>query len=457
MDNNAIIRGAGGVDGDVYSNGSVIGSLGAQILGDIIVSTGLTEDMVERSTLCDADEVVGKSDPRIDFAQSFTASESKKLSKISIYIKKNNNPTDKTIHITGDASGKPASVSLSDGVVQSSLVGSGYAWIDVVFPSPATLVAGQTYWIVFDATEHNSKYWLWCKDSLAGYAGGSAVYSNNWDTDPWSSVPGDLTFELFFGDGFSQIDSVNVTGTAKANTIKNSAVGKDAYYQTIISSTVSGTSFPGSTDPPVLSMPISDAIISGWKADALAGGTITGNCPGAAGCSLAMGPKRINGNLSIDIGDTLTLTGIVHVTGNFIPGNNSFVVCDASFGAKGCLLVVDGFVDVSNNVTFSGSGNPQSFVLVLSDVADCKGGVQQAWCAPQNSAVYIANNATGAIFYATDSQIYLNNGVEVTSVIGYKLHLANGAIITYNTNLSDIDFSSSPDSGWKINDWKEIQ
>ena len=51
----------------------------------------------------------------------------------------------------------------------------------------------------------------------------------------------------------------------------------DAYYQNISGSSVDGDSYPGSPNPESVDMPISDEQIAIWKAQALAGGEITGD------------------------------------------------------------------------------------------------------------------------------------------------------------------------------------
>ena len=87
MSNNSRIEGVGGTVGNVYSNGPIVGSIGATITGDAVVATGITEDVQARSLVCNQDQIVGKTDPQIDFAQSFSPASSGPLAKISIYIK----------------------------------------------------------------------------------------------------------------------------------------------------------------------------------------------------------------------------------------------------------------------------------------------------------------------------------------------------------------------------------
>ncbi len=458
MKQGAQITGTGGVDGDVMSNGTIQGEDNSNIItGNVIVSSSIEEDMTAQSIACNQDQIVGEANPEIDFAQSFVPSETKKLSKISLYIKKVGTPGDRTISIVADNAGVPNTVSLADGVLDKDLVGVGYAWVDVSFPTPADLVSGQTYWIVFDSAKNSNHYWIWCRDSVGGYGDGAVKYSEDWDDDPWAEVVGDMTFKTYLGGGFSEINKVHILGTAKANTIIDSMIDVDAYYQTISGSTVGGTAFPGSPDAPRVSLPLSDDNITRWKEDAEIGGTIAGDCPTEPGCALTMGPIKIDGDLVIVGGDTFTLSGVVYVTGNVVPGNNTTIRCDPLFGEQSCVLLADGYIDISNNIIFSGSGNSKSYLMALSTIENCLGGVQIPPCGPGNSAIYIMNNATGAIFYASDSLVHINNNVNVTSVVGYQFRLDNNAKVTYESDISDLIFSSGFVGGWRIHSWGEVE
>jgi len=447
MDNNARIEGSGGAVGNIYSNGPISGGNGSTITGDATVASGLVEDVQARSTVCNQDQIAGKTNPEIDFAQSFQPSSSDTLAKVSLYIKKVGNPSSVNVRIVPDNAGVPDTSALASDTLNASLVGSNYAWIDVSFSSPATLTAGQTYWIVLDANRSNSKYWVWCRDSNNGFGNGVAKYSEDWDSDPWSSaITGDLAFKTYLGSGLSSIDDVDILLTAKANTITDSSVGGDAYYQTILNTTVVGTSYPGSADPPVIPLPISDANLADWRVDALVGGTIVGNCPGTAGCGATMGPVKIDGDVVVTNGDTLTLTGTIHVTGSITVSNNGSVDCAAGYGTASCVLLSDGVVTVSNNAIFDGSGDPDSYIMVLSDVSGCG-----------TTAINLSNNAIGAIFYATKGLVDISNGADVTSVVGCTLNISNNGTVTYEVGVSDLDFSSGPGGGWKISTWKEVE
>ena len=455
MKQNSKIKGVGAATGDVMSNGAIEGDNVSNIItGDAIVSCSIAEDAVAQAIVGNQDQIVGKASPEVDFAQSFIPSETKKLSKISLYIKKFGDPADPAVRIVEDNTGVPKTVSLADGVLDASLVGTDYAWVDVAFPTPAALTAGQTYWIVLDTAKSNSKYWIWYRDNSGGYGDGVVKYSDDWDGDPWVDVVGDMTFKTYLGEGYSKISKVIVNGTAKANTIIDTTVGGDAYYQNITDSTVGGASHPGSPDPPYLPLPISDENIADWKADAEAGGTIVGDYTAT---TTVMGPVKIDGNLEIDISDVFTLSGVVYVTGNVTPDNLSRIQCDPLFGEQSCVLITDGYVDISNNATFSGSGNSKSYLMILTTIENCLGEATAASCGPENSAIYIKNNATGAIFYASNSLIYINNVVNVTSIVGYKFRLNNTATVTYEDNISDLIFSSGVGGGWRVHEWEEVE
>ncbi|HEY4510135.1 MAG TPA: pilus assembly PilX N-terminal domain-containing protein [Candidatus Paceibacterota bacterium] len=472
MENNSKIQGAGGIAGNFYSNGPVVGDAGATITGDVTVATGVA--LSAEFTVCNTDQIVGQSNPQIDFAQSFVAADSKPLSKVNLYLKRVGSPGDRTIRIANDNGGVPATTALASETLNASLVTTNYGWIDIVFSSPADLVAGSTYWIILDAAQNASKYWVWCKDAGGGYAGGNAKYSQSWNSNPWTSVTGDLTFQTYLGTGISSVDNLTVYGNVKANTIINSRICGDAYYQsslTIDASSKSfldsptnptcggnpltpGTGYPNQPDPPVSPMPISDAVIAQWKGDAQAGGTIAGEYNVTSNVSL--GPKEITGNLNVNSNNKiLTVTGTLYVHGNIAIDNGSTIKCDPAYGTFSCIVITDGWIHIANNGIFSGSGQPSSYIMFLTTLPGCNG--SGASCTHHGAAMDLHNNASGAIFYATDSMVYLHNGVNVSEVTAYKLNLQQNAVVTYESGLVNAEFSAGPSAGWTVESWKEIE
>jgi len=101
-------------------------------------------DQIASSTTCNTDEIVGNSNPNIDYAQSFQISgtSSAELSKISLYVKRIGNATGANIRITADAGGYPATTALATEALSYALVSTSYGWVDVSFTNPATLDPG---------------------------------------------------------------------------------------------------------------------------------------------------------------------------------------------------------------------------------------------------------------------------------------------------------------------------
>ena len=280
MNNNSSVQGTGGVVGNIYSNGPIVGASNTSVTGSATVATTIVEDNQARSLVCNADQDVARVSPEVDFGQSFVASDSKPLYKVSFYIKKTGNPGNQTIRIVADnGSGVPNTTTLASGTLQVGLVSTSYGWVDVTFSTPANLVSGQTYWIILDDNGANgSNYWVWCSDSNNGLGNGVAKYRASWNSgSAWSSaITGDLAFKTYLGAGPGTISSTSVGVDAYANTITNSTITGTPYCQT--GSGNNKACDTSQADPPPLNMPISDGNIAQWKDDASAGGTITGNC-----------------------------------------------------------------------------------------------------------------------------------------------------------------------------------
>ena len=474
MSNGAAIVATALGDGNVYSNGQISGQNTSSITGNATVASGILPDATASSTLCDTGVWLGGvSTNGVDYAQSFimTGTTSDTLAKVSLEIRREGVPAQSFIYITPDAGGAPSMAYLTKQYLDYNLVGWNTGWVDVVFSNPPTLNPGTKYWIVFDASPGKKGFWFWCESSGAvdNYPNGSGASTYDFlASTPWSPISGDLAFRVYFGSGISLIDSVTVSGTAKADTINNSAVGGDGYYQTKSGTTViSGTSYPGSPTPPELNMPISSSTIAQWKSDAAAGSVINGNCGtgGVAGCNtfpLTLKATKINGNLTVDNGGVLTVAGTLYVTGSINVSNNGTIQCALGYLNNSCVIVTDGSVSVSNNGILAGSGSSGSYILLLSTIKNClwRVDLNAPNCAPYQTGIYVANNVTGGLFYTTDSAIYLDNNAVLKAVIGYMLVLSNNTQIIYDSLVKNVSFA--PESGastgagaWNVNRWNE--
>jgi hypothetical protein len=458
MDNNSSVEGTLPAVGDIYSNGPILGSPGAKATGDVYVSNGISLDLGASQTTCDSDQIFGKTNPDIDIAQSFVPSVTDTIQRVEFYIKKNGNPSSVDVYIVNDVIGSPGTTALTSGELDRSDVGSSYAWVGVPFDTAVTLNAGQTYWVVIDANRHNSKYWQVCKSTADLYALGVPKISQDWTSDPWNALSGDLNFKMYFGVGDSQIKDVWVQGDAHADTLDNVVIDNDAYYQTKTGGSVGGTEYPGSPTPSEVPLPIDESLLDTWVSVAEDGGTIVGDCPGTAGCGAIMGPVKVDGNFSVVDGGTLTISGTLYVTGNLTTDNNITVRCSAVYAENTCIIIVDGYIDVRNNSKFLGSGDPKSFILVISRKAGCYIDEVVAGCGPSNSGIHHTNNAVNeGIFYVKDSFAVLENNTNISSVLAYGLKLEENGSVVYNADIEQISISAGGTGGWLVNEWREVE
>ncbi len=440
MSNNSTIQGS------VYSNGDIQGANGASITGDAWVADR-PANVDQQSTSNDSDFIFGRTSPMLDTAQSFIPSTSDYLTKVTLYLKKTGSPSDTTVRILTDNGGSPSKNLVASGaygtLIASQISQTSYSWIDVNFNTPPLLQAGVKYWIVVDTSADSNKYFWWGKDSTDAYSGGTGKYSANWNASSpvWSSASGDLAFKAWIGGLPNSLNNLQIGANAHANTINSCNITGNAYYQTISGSTVNGTSYPGSPDPGPENLPISQANIDDWKADAAAGGVINADLT-LSSTTNSLGPKKINGNLTVTNNADLTITGTVYVTGNINISNNAKVRLAAGYGGFSGIVLSDGSISVSNNAVFYGSG-AGSYIMFLSTKT--------------GSAINVSNNSNTVIFYAANGTVNIANNAVLKEVTAYGINISNNAQVIYETGLASAKFSSGTGGGWVVASWQEVQ
>lgn len=244
------------------------------------------------------------------------------------------------------------------------------------------------------------------------------------------------------------IDNINVgqagVGNAQAHTVTNSTVAGTLYCQV-----GSGNNKPCNTsqaDPSPQNTPTTQAMIDQWKADAALGGTITGNYTVSSAGTL--GPKKITGNLNINA--NLTVTGTIYVMGQINTSNGVQVSLSSSYGATGGIILTDGYVDISNNITFAGSGSAGSYIMLIT-TSQCPTG-----CGGQY-AFDVSNNVGAIIVNAQNGTVHMNNNVTLNEVVGQTILMDNGAQVNYLSGLANASFTSGPSGGWNVKSWKEVK
>lgn len=262
------------------------------------------------------------------------------------------------------------------------------------------------------------------------------------------------------------VSGINATGTVSAHTIQNSTVGGDAHYSsstTLISTTVTGTKYPDSTDIATTSLPISDLQISNWEQDAQAGGTAT--CSNGTyklfNTTTTIGPIQIPCDLDIK-NSTVTITGPIWVQGNITLEVNPVINMDSSLGGSNVAIIADnptasstsGKITISSGATFNGSGTTGSFVFMVSqnDSAE-KGGSNKAIDMSQSSSNLVGYAAHGLITISNGGN---NNNSQVKAATAYQINLFNSSKITYDTTLPNTVFQSGATGGYTQTEWNEI-
>ena len=460
-----VLTGGARVNGNVYSNGDIIATNGVIITGSAVAanSSALSADQSNETPIPPDNNIKFRdASGTQDFAQSFQITGQAPINKISLYIKKVGSPSDITVRIVSDSAGSPSTNNMfsTQGTLSASLVSSvNYGWVDVVFPENPELVPGTTYWFVLDnSTQSSSNYYI--IGGNTGYTNGSAKigkYSGTWSATSPAGLDG--YFKFYLGGLTSTIGSGSYVGSV---VIGSGGIG-DAYAHTVTGASVAGNLYcqsggdnnkPCDTsrpDPSPQGYPISESNIADWKSEATAGGVISGDYTvGYAGATI--GPIEITGNLVVNGGGILTLTGNVWVHGTVTVSGGGKIKLAPSFGANGGTIVSDGVVSLTGGGNMTGSGQTGSYLMVLT-TSNCPkdpvcGGVD---------ALILSGGAGAVILNAQNGEMTLNGGTGVKSATAYMIKASGGAIITYESGLADINFSSGPSGGWNISSWQEVQ
>jgi hypothetical protein len=239
--------------------------------------------------------------------------------------------------------------------------------------------------------------------------------------------------------GLWMYSNARINGNAYSNGLiqgySNSIIDGDAYAVTTISSpdpTVTGTKHPGA---PPESIPEFDEQY--WKDAANKNNDpIIGDVTYESG-SNTLGPRKIQGNLTLNNNASLTLTGPLWVTGNFSMNSNTDLYIDSAFASFGTVLIVDGKIQLnSNSVVHPTSSSPKGYILLASTATGL--------------AIELNSNATGGVYYALNGEAQLNSNSHVVALVAKKLTLNSNAVFDYDLGLASASFSTGPGGGWQL-------
>lgn len=438
------------VKGSVYSNGNITAGNSNEITGDGWVAGGPQPTPDQQTTCINCDDFVfGKSingENRLDLAQSFKPSTSGLLNKVSVRVKKFGSPTNVNVRILKDSSGSPDKNGvLALGTLYASLVTGSYGWIDVTFTTSPNLTAETIYWLMIDTSSDSSNFWSWENDLAVSYTRGQPKWSPNWSigNPTWNIFSGDLSFKTYMGGAPTSIRAQNnllVRGNVHANTIDGLNINGDAYYQTIVNSTVAGSSNPGSADPPPKVFPISEANIAEWKDIADGDGTNvqTGDI---SNCVTTLSSKKYAGNITFDSNCTITVETPIWITGNLTLGSNIQLKLDSKYGTTSGVVVIDGNVSLNTNNKLLGTGQGSSLLMALSTYDSRSNSI---------AAIIIGNNGNTGVFYASSGIIEPGSNNIYKELTAWGIRLVNSSTIDYETGLSSSLFSSGPTGAYSL-------
>lgn len=263
--------------------------------------------------------------------------------------------------------------------------------------------------------------------------------------------------------GFITQDTIN--GNAVADQASASTVGGTLTYCSSQAANTIGVPPPINSCPappglPVIPYPISDQEIDKWESDAAAGGTIASPCPYQPATGSSIGPRVIACDVIIDGTKVVTLTGPLWIQGNFTMKNSAQLQLAASFcsaGPTSGIVVVSNpqnldtssKVSVENSAQIVGCGSG-SYIMVVSRNRSAELGGGEV-------AIDVKNSSNAPIYYAPHGEIQIQNNANLKEATAYRLRIKNSAVVTYESGLAGVTFSSGPSGGWEIRSWNEVE
>ncbi len=214
-----------------------------------------------------------------------------------------------------------------------------------------------------------------------------------------------------------------ITGTAYCNMSSDSSVSCNT-----------------SRSSSVLSLPFSTSSITSIQNQATAGTTYTGNYNvGYAGATI--GPEKITGNLVVNGGGTLTLSGVVWVQGSLSVSNGGQIKLASSYGSSSGVILANGLVSLSGG-SLSGSSQSGSYLTIITT-------------ATGTNALGVTGGAGAVILVAQNGTATLSGGVNANQVTAQTISISGGSTITYSNGLANLIVSDGPTSFWNVNSWSE--
>lgn len=460
------ITGGSSINGNVYSNGDILGGSGIHIYGSAIAASGgvgiFSDETNNFPTVPTNAITFNNVGTNRDFAQSFEPGTTSPINKIRVYIKKTNSPGDFSVKLMTNNSGVPGTV-LSQAVLYSGQVTTNYGWVDLVFNTTPTLTKDTIYWfvIVGDVKSNKTSTDTYTIGGNSSYNRGQAkigIVGGSWNNttpaglDGYFSLYLDSTLaEIFGNEGDYMYIGSTTDDVGWASSIKHTRTTGIIYCESGVNNYGGKVCNTSRVNPEPIPMAISQANIDEWKAEAQAGGTTAGDLHiDWRGGSI--GPRKITGNLLIDGGGTLVVGGTVWVGGTITVTGGGKIKVSPSLGASSAIILTDKYAAISGDGKFEGSGTSGSYPVLVS-TSICP---NTSPCSTNDSAISLTGGSGAVVLAAPFGKVNINGGSAVRAVSGDSIYISGGGSVNYDSGLASIFFNSGPSGGFEIVGWKEL-
>lgn len=291
-------------------------------------------------------------------------------------------------------------------------------------------------------------YGLQAGVSGVNMSGGSTINGNIYSNGPINAVSATITGTAVSADptgfigGASYVGGVQIgtggAGDAWAHTVKGASVSGSLYCTTGTYNNKSCNTSKG--DAPEIALPYTDQNIADWKADAQTGGTTSGSVH-VDWHNMTLGPREITGNLLIDGGGTLTMTGTLYVHGTVTVTGGGKIVLPASFGENSATIVSDGTMSINGGGS-AGSGDSASYLFLVTTNSS-------------NPAISVTGGAGAIAVSAQNGTVSLAGGCQIKAATAKYITVSGGSTVNYDAGLASPVFQSGPSGGYAIVNWKE--
>lgn len=194
---------------------------------------------------------------------------------------------------------------------------------------------------------------------------------------------------------------------------------------------------------------------------------VTGNIVVESDCTAVFGNLKVGGSFKVSSGSvTIGISKIgtfvevaggsdLHLKGNMwaasyikVEGGSS-IALDSSLGSQDGAAITDGRIEIAGGSGFQGTGVTGGYIVGIS-LADCPGN-----CSGGSEAVKMEGASGAIVVFAPNGTVLVTGGASLKQVMAEKLKIQNGTV-TYEPELTDINFETGPSSGWVVESWDEV-